>query len=195
MSKFVSIVLIFCVAIASIAQNNDNEFIIGNKIFKPNTNWFKLGQGISYHFSLKQIELNTTLAYSFKLKKQWFQAGYHVSSDRFFIKPSMQRLNDVFVAYGLRKETMHWNIAAFAGLSFAYGGTYHHSEWGIDGSETKWYKGFNQLGVFGTIDITFKPVYDMGIGISIFGSYNKRYEVAGILVHLYLSGGYKGKIE
>ncbi len=196
LKQFVYIFVSLILSVNCWSQNSDNEeFIIGNKIYKQNTNWFKVGQGISYHFSLKQVEYNSTLAYAFKFQKHWFQAGYHVSSDRFFIKPSMQRLNDLYILYGKRKESMKWNIAAFAGLSFAYGGTYHHSEWGVDGSETKWYIGFNQIGLVGMLDVTYKPVYDMGIGVSLFASFNKRYDVAGIMFHLYLSGAYKGKIE
>jgi len=185
--------IILLLPLLTLSQENE-EFILGNKIYKPYTNWFKVGQGYSYHFILDQMEYNTTIAYSFRIKNYWFQAGYHVSSDKFFIKPSMQRLNDLFFLYGIRKETNKFNLATFFGLTFAYGGTFHHAEWS-NGTLTKWYIGFNQIGLYATADITYKPVYDMGIGISIFGSFNKKYNIAGIQLHLYLSGAYKGKIE
>ncbi|MCX7862751.1 MAG: hypothetical protein N2449_07125 [Bacteroidales bacterium] len=175
-------------------QTNNDEVIIGNKIYKYNTNWFKISQGIGYHFSLGQIEYNTLLSYSFRIKKYWFQAGYHVSCDRFFIKPSMQRLNDIFLLYGKRKEFNKYNIAAFAGLSYAYGGTFHHAEWN-DGRITQWYLGFTQPGFICSIDLTYKPVFDLGIGTSLFASFNKRYNILGIQIHIFLSGAYKGKIE
>ncbi len=170
------------------------EFVLGNKIYKPYSNWLKIGQGYSYHFILSEKEFNTTIAYSFKIKKNWFQTGYHVSSDKFFIKPTMQRLNDIFFLYGFRKETHKFNFATFAGLTFAYGGTFHHAEWS-NGTLTKWYVGFNQIGVLGTVDITYKPVFDIGIGMSVFGSINKKYNVVGLQLHIFLSGAYKSKIE
>lgn len=188
----ISLLVFSCIIVAQ--ENSDEEFIIGNKIYKPNTNWFKIAQGVSYHFSMGQLEYNTLLSYSFRIKKYWFQTGYHVSSNRFFIRPSMQRLNDIFIMYGKRKETQKFNLAAFAGLSFAYGGTFHHSEW-TDGRITEWYVGFNQPGLITTLDVTFKPTYDLGVGFSAFTSLNKRYNVVGLQVHFFFSGAYKGKIE
>ncbi len=191
---FIIICLLVFSRIIVAQENSDEEFIIGNKIYKPNANWFKMAQGISYHFSLGQLEHNTLLSYSFRIKKYWFQAGYHVSSSRFFIRPSMQRLNDIFMMYGKRKETQKVNVAAFVGLAFAYGGTFHHAEWN-DGSLTEWYIGFNQPGFITTLDVTYKPIYDLGIGFSAFASVNKRYNVVGLQLHIYFSGAYQGKIE
>lgn len=192
----IRILYILCLLLVPIIAytQNDEEFIIGNRIYKANSNWFKISQGMSYHFMLGEKEYNTTLAYSFRIKNKWFRAGYHVSSDKFFIKPSMQRLNDLFFLYGIRKEANKFNISTFAGLTFAYGGTFHHAEWS-NGTLTKWYVGFNQIGLFGTVDFTFKPTYDLGIGLSLFGSVNKKYNVVGIQLHIFLSGAYKGKIE
>jgi hypothetical protein len=194
--KIITIIILFSfINILAYSQETDEEeFIIGNKIYKSETNWFKMGQGFSYHFRLKQLEYNTLLSYSFKIKKHWFQAGYHVSSDKFFIKSSLQRLNDVYLSYGRRKETKKLNLSVFAGLSFAYGGTLHHIEWNY-GQPVKWYEGFNRIGMFSNLEFTYKPVYDIGFGITLFGSLNAKYSVTGIMFHLYLSGAFKGKIE
>lgn len=188
------IFLFFNMTWLSFSQESFEEFIIGNKIYKNGSNWFKTAQGIGYHFWLKQFEYNTTFAYNIRIKKIYMQFGYHVSSDVFLTKPTLQRLNDIYLTLGLRKEKRYFNIASFGGISYAYGGTLDHTEW-KDGKMTKWYKGFSQPGLFGTVDISFKPLYDVGIGVSLYGSINKYYNVAGIQLHLYLSGAYKGIIE
>lgn len=181
-------------AFYSHAQENNEEFIIGNKIYKSGSNWFKIAQGVGFHFWLNQFEYNTSFAYNIRIKKIYTQLGYHVSSDVFLTKATLQRLNDVYLTVGLRKEKRYLNIAAFGGLSYAYGGTLDHTEW-KDGKSTKWFRGFSQPGLFGTIDISFKPLYDVGLGLSLYGSINKYYNVAGIQLHFYLSGAYKGIIE
>ncbi|MGQ9847264.1 MAG: hypothetical protein ACUVQP_07165 [Bacteroidales bacterium] len=178
----------------SFAQENNEEFIIGNKIYKNGSNWFKVAQGIGYHFWLNQFEYNTTFAYSIRIKKIYTQLGYHVSSNVFLTKPTLQRLNDIYLALGMRKEKRYFNFAVFGGVSYAYGGTLDHTEW-KDGRLTKWYRGFSQIGLYGTIDFSFKPLYDIGIGLSLYESINKYYNVAGLQLHFYLSGAYKGMIE
>ncbi|NSW44447.1 MAG: hypothetical protein HPY79_01270 [Bacteroidales bacterium] len=194
--KIFFFILFFSIAsfITFSQETQDETFIIGNKIYKKGSNWFKIGQGMGYHFWLSQIEYNTTFAYSFKVKKVYFQIGYHVSSDVFLTKPTLQRLNDFYFTVGQRKETRYFNLAAFGGISYSYGGTLDHTEW-KDGKLEKWYRGFSQPGIFGTIDLTFKPFYDIGTGISIYGSINKYYNIIGLQLHFYLSGAYKSTIE
>lgn len=186
--------LFLSISYYSLAQEKNEEFIIGNKIYKTGSNWFKIAQGVGYHVWLNQFEYNTTFAYSIRIKNIYTQIGYHVSSDVFLTKPTLQRLNDIYLTLGLRKEKRYYNLAAFGGLCYAYGGTLDHTEW-KDGKLTKWYRGFSQPGLFGTIDFSFKPIYDVGIGLSLYGSINKYYNVAGIQLHFYLSGAYKGIIE
>ncbi len=178
----------------SFAQENNEEFIIGNKIYKSGSNWFKIAQGVGFHIYLNEFEYNTTFAYTIRIKKIYTQFGYHVSSDVFLTKATLQRLNDLYLTIGLRKEKRFLNIAAFGGFSYAYGGTLDHTEW-KDGKLTKWYRGFTQPGLFGTIDFSFKPLYDVGFGLSLYGSINKYYNVLGVQLHFYLSGAYKGIIE
>lgn len=180
---------------ASAQQDSTNEeFIIGNKIYKGGSSWLKISQGMGYHFWLGQVEYNTTIAYSFRIKKLYFQFGYHVSSDKFFTKPSLQKLNDIYGCIGKRKEQKKYNLAYFIGLSYAYGATLDHREWN-NGVISNWYRGFAKPGLLGTIDYTYKLSYDIGIGLSLYGSVNPYYNVLGVQLHFYLSGAYKGQIE
>lgn len=176
----------------AIGQNDKyEEFIIGDKIYKPGSAWFKLSSGPSYNLNLETIESSSNLSYSFRVKDSYFQLGYHTSSNTFFTLRSYQKLNDLYVSYGIRRETKKTNISAFAGPSFSYGGHYFDT----DPYGRKRYKGFTQLGLIINAEYTMKIFYDLGLGISAFGSFNRNYRVIGIQVHLYLSGALKGKIN
>lgn len=172
----------------------ENEFILGNKVYRKNAPWFELGQGIGYNFYLGQKEWNTSFSYSFMLKKTYFQVGYHISSDVILIKSSMQRLNDFYLTIGKRKESRYYNFSIFAGGSYAYGGVLDHTE-RKENIVIKWYRGFSQPGLFVRSSIVFKPIYDIGFGLSLYWSVNRYYNVTGIQLQLYLSGSYKATIE
>jgi len=172
------------------------EIIIKDKLYKPGSAWFKIGIGGSYNLKLKTFEVSSMLSASFRIKDYYFQTGYHVSSDKFFIKHAYQKLNDFYIAGGFRRETLKSNICAFIGPSYAYGAFYHHSSTdSISHKEVLWYKGFNEIGLVTSIDYTYKIFYDLGIGASIYCSYNKCYSVVGIQAHVYFSGAFKGKIK
>lgn len=195
--KYILITIFTFIIVNIISAQNDTifeEFIIGNKIYKRGSNWLKISEGIGYHFSLQQVEYNTTIAYSFRIKKFYFQLGYHVSSDVFFTKPSLQKLNDIYICSGIRKEHRKADFASFVGISYAYGATFDHSEW-KNGTTSNWYRGFACPGLFITIDYTYKFTYDMGIGISTYGSINQQYNVVGLQLYFYISGAYRGQIK
>lgn len=190
------LLLLFVISVCS-AFGQDakyDEIIIKDKIYKPGSSWLKIGEGYGYHYSLKQFEPNTLISYTVRIKNAYLQGGYHVSSDKFFTQPSYQKLNDFYIAIGKRKETQNANIAAFIGPTYAYGGTLNHV---VDtgGVVQKWYRGFNALGIYGCIDYTFKIFYDLGFGISLYGSINKEYNIVGIQAHFYFSGAFKGEIK
>lgn len=174
--------------------DSTEEFLLGKNIYKPNANWLTIGQGASYNVKLNTVETNTMLAFSFHIKQHHFRIGYHTSSDKFFTEKSLQRLIDYYVTYGIRKETIHYNMALFCGFSYAYGSFYDHAAL-INNHTEKYYKGFTQPGLFGIAEFTYKILYDIGIGTSLYISCNTKYQVIGLQIHFYLSGAYKSTIE
>ena len=170
------------------------KFIIKEKIYKPGSSWLKFGTGTGFNWSRYKAENNANITVSFRIKNMYLQTGYHVSSDKFFTQRSYQKLNDLYLAPGWRRETRKSNFSIFAGPSLAYGGTFDHYSTS-NGVTSKWYRGFNQIGLFGSVEYTFKIFYDLGFGVSLYGSYNKFYKVTGIQVHFYFSGAYKGAIK
>lgn len=188
---FLPVYLFFITFIVSGQNDKYEEFIIGEKIYKEGCAWFKISSGTSYNVNLKTYESSSNLCYSFRIKDNYFQAGYHVSSNVFFTIRSYQKLNDLYVSYGLRNETKKSNVSVFAGPSFAYGGYYFDT----DTIGRKRYKGFTQVGIVVNAEYTKKIYYDLGLGISLFGSYNKNYSVIGLQFHVYFSGAFKGAIK
>ncbi len=190
--KFLLAIVIVLFANHVMGQDDKyEEFIIGEKIYKPGCGWFKLSTGTSYNIKREAYESSSNICYSFRVKNTYLQLGYHSSSDMFFTKRSSQKLNDLYISIGSRKETKKSNISVFAGPSYAYGANYFET----NTLGLKYYKAFTRLGLIANAEYTFKIFYDMGLGLSIFGSYNERYKVAGIQLHVYLSGAFKGKIE
>ncbi len=175
-----------------IAQDNKyEEIIINNKIYKPGSGWLKVGEGYSYNSSLKSNEINTIVSLSFRIKNNYLQIGYHVSSDRFISQYTYQKLNNFYIATGLRKETEKKNISFFVGPSYSYGGYLFDN----DSIGNKRYRGFSEIGFVAVADYTFKIFYDLGFGLSAYSSVNKNYTVFGIQAHFYFSGAFKGEIK
>jgi hypothetical protein len=191
---FFTLLFVFSITFAFGQNTKYDEIIIKDKIYKPGSSWLKIGEGYGFHKSINKFELNTLISGTFRIKNLYFQGGYHVSSDKFFTQPTYQKLNDFYIATGWRKETQKANITAFIGPTYAYGGTFDHA---VDtgGVVKNWYRGFSELGIYGCIDYTFKIFYDLGFGISIYGSANKEYSVVGIQAHFYFSGAFKGEIK
>jgi len=193
--NYLLLCFVFFILSASGQKERYEEFIIKDKIYKPGSSWLKFGTGMGYSWYREAIEYNTNLAVSVRIKNVYLQTGYHVSSDKFFTQRSYQKLNELYLAPGWRKETLKSNISIFAGPSFAYGGTFDHYST-LNGVITKtWYRGFNQIGLFASAEYTFKIYYDLGFGISVYTSFNKYYNVTGIQAHFYFSGAFKGEIK
>jgi len=188
---FVSILSIYFSFISHAQENKYEEIIIKNKIYKPGSGWLKFGEGFGYNTSLKSNEINTVISFSFRIKNNYFQIGYHVSSDKFLSQKTFQKLNNLYVATGLRKESDKYNISLFAGPAYSYGGYYFNT----DSLGNKRYKGFTEIGFLAIADYTFKIFYDLGFGLSLYDSINKNYNVVGIQAHFYFSGAFRGEIK
>ena len=172
-----------------IAQQ-DEEFIHKDKIYKLKNNWLTIASGASWTKNSILQEINGSIAYHFRVKKWYFNCGYHVSSDEFFLRHSLQILNDLHIGTGLRQEMLKSNFSIFAGPSYAFGSTLDH----IDYSGKYWYRRFETLGFHLEFQYTIKIFYDIGIGTSVYTSINKYYKLGGIQLHLYFSGAFKKEV-
>lgn len=165
------------------------SFKIGDKVYKTGSNWFTAGAGFGYTTNLRSQQTNFSLAYHRRYHAMYFNLGYHYSSDQFFLERPMIRLNDVHLGAGLRFELTHFNFAFFIGPSWSFGHLYDHSnDYGTD-----FYNAFHALGAHTELQFTWKFFYDLGIGTSLYGSFNKKYQVVGVQLHFYFSSAYRAK--
>lgn len=175
-----------------IFAQEEKEFIKNDAIYKRGSNWVTISSGLGYNFKLKTQETNADVSFALQAyKKLCLQSGYHLSSDEFFLNRSLQSLKDIHLGVGMRKEDSDFNYACFIGPSYSYGSYFY----GTYLMNRKLYKTFRTVGLFANAQITYKLFYDIGIGLSLYTSINKYYQIAGVQVHLYLSGAYKGKIN
>lgn len=160
----------------------------GDNVYHTGSNWFTVGYGAGLHTNKNVFNQNFSMAYHQRYHAMYFNFGWHFSGPEFFftrdrIRP-MEQLNDVHAGAGLRFEKRYYNFAFFIGPSLA-------TTWiPINESVSKIN---NQLGAHVEVQTTFKFFYDIGIGTSIYGSFNKRYQVVGIQLHMYFSNAFKMK--
>ncbi len=153
----------------------------GDNIYQTGSNWFTLGYGRGYHTNKNTENVNFSMAYHHRYKAMYFRGGFHYSGPEFFLKRGLEQLLDFHIGGGLRFEDRYYNFGFFIGPSFA-------STWVP--KEAGYSTIYAQLGAHTEIQFTFKFLYDLGIGTSLYGSFNKRYQVLGIQLHLYFSNAF-----
>ena len=82
-------------------------------------------------------------------------------------------------------------VAFFIGPSLAYGSKFYQYDPIDDENE---YIGFTKLGLYANFDYTYKISYDLGVGVSIYNSYNSEYHIYGFQIHVYFSGAFRKEI-
>ncbi len=165
-----------------------SEVKYGDNIYNKGSNWFTVGYGPSLHLNENVINYNSSLAFHWRYKAMYFNAGWHFSCPEpklFLARPRpMEQLNDIYAGAGLRFEDRWYNFAFFIGPSFAI-------TWVPESPSVT---NINyQLGAYTEAQITFKYLYDLGIGTAFYGSFNKRYQVAGVRLYFYFSNAFVTK--
>jgi hypothetical protein len=150
-----------------------------NRIYRQNASYLTMGYGAGFGFESKMIEQNMTISYHHFIKQIGLQLGYHSSSDTKIWWRSYQKLNDLYLGVGKRWETSRYNFSVFGGPSWSYG-----SFW-ITKDST--YHSFHTPGFHAEAQATYKIAYDIGVGLSVYGSINSQYSVVGAQVHLFFS--------
>jgi len=164
-----------------------NRVIYNNRIYRVNAPYVTMAYGRSLSNRTEGLDQNMTLAYHHFFNWFGMRLGYHASSDLPPWWRSYHKLNDLFFGVGTRYDKHpKWNFAIFAGPSLAYG---WYIAWS-DLYQTERSFRFMVPGVHGEAQVTFRPMYDLGIGASIYGSYNQYYSVAGAQLHLFFAMSY-----
>ena len=155
------------------------DFIYKDKLYKTGSWWMTAGHGYGYFRKLDRSQQNFNVDLTGRFRKNYFTLGYHYSGDESILYSSGERLNDIYFGYGIRKEDLKKNFYFYAGPSYAFGY--------VSVPESGYAKGFRTIGLYGELQYTQKIFYDIGLGVSVFGSTNMEYQVVGAQLHIYFS--------
>lgn len=158
-------------------------------IYRQGSNWISFGFGPSYKIGANNWNQSFSLSYHYRFRGVYFNLGWHYSTSKLIgfrpirILHQMDFLNDIHLGAGLRVEGRWHHIGFFICPSWAFSlipssDSNHSSEF------------HNNLGVVINTEIIFKYLYDMGVGVNIFGSFNKRTQLAGVQLRFYFSNAF-----
>lgn len=194
--KFQIFTILFCIFFATNLLAQDSEIFEHNRnVFKTEDRWLTFGVGGTLNTELQEREINIDLAFHQRIWKLYFQTGYHRNSDEFVYNFNMQKsnsvrvMNDLYLGTGLRISRLYSNVTFFVGPSYSYGSKLYS----VDslGNDTGII--YDALGLYTNFNFTYKLAYDLGIGVTLYDSYNKDYHVYGFRIHLYFSGAFRKK--
>lgn len=183
-------------------ENPTSEFIYKGDHFVPGSPWMTIGTGYGQNFSEQEFEPNfmVDMHYQFKDKKQCLGVGYLTSRNQFLSKGDSglfipnkyvrHSTNSLHALYGYRHELMHHNFSVFAGPGFHWG--YRHAY--TDSLGYDYHTRYNEVGLYVKLSYSYKFFYDIGAGISLWGSFCSSYQVVGFSAHIYLSSAFKRKL-
>ncbi len=188
-AKVFFLLLLLCASAKVSAQEKQRQdelkkerTIRGNR-FKVFNNYVNFGSGLGRSIESNKGWNPTAIEYNFHIKRSYFMFGYQrTDASGFLNKPKQNRMNDIHLCYGLRRETKALNIAYYGGVS---------RPWGVMNDTLS----FRTVGIYAEAQLVRKLFYDVGAGISIFGHYNKYFPLFGVRIDIFLSGAYQGKMN
>jgi len=162
---------------------SDGRILFNEKIYKENSPYLTLAYGFGNNFTQGGLEQDMMITYHHFIGDIGLGIGYHASSDIQVWMKSWHKLNDFWLGAGWRYERLRYNLSIFAGPALAYG---QYIEWDVD-EQKDLSNYFRTFGGVAEIQFTYRLLYDVGVGVSLYGSMNKLYTVAGAQVHLFFS--------
>jgi hypothetical protein len=197
------ILLLFLTASTLFGQSEidlSRDFIYKGEQYSPNSPWLSVGIGYGYNISENTWEPNFLFDTHFRIKKKFYLGvGFATSRNQFldkdgnniflphsFVKNSV---NNIHIMYGWRKIGLKNNYAFFLGPSFNWGYDYIYSD-----STGDYHKKYTEPGFYTSLQYTRKIYYDLGLGLTLWSSLNKSYQIIGLTLHIYFSSAFKRKI-
>ena len=160
----------------------DSQFVIDNKRFQYYNNWINIGIGAQQNLTYGiGLGFAGSADFNFHIKRSYFQVGAMLTGEK------MRSYNNyqAHICYGTRFEDKDVHIAGFAGISYSSGN-------GRD-SDSTYNRRYSLPGIYGEAEIVKKISYDIGLGGSLFGDWNKEQSMIGARFVLYFSGSFIGK--
>jgi hypothetical protein len=160
----------------------DSQFVIENKRFQYYNNWINIGIGAQQNLTYGiGLGFAGSADVNFHIKRSYFQVGVMLTGEKVRSYNNYQ----AHICYGTRFEDKDVHIAGFAGISYSSGN-------GRD-SDSTYNRRYQHPGIYAEAEIVKKISYDIGIGGSLFGDWNKEQSMIGARFIMYFSAAFIGK--
>ncbi len=185
---FSGVALLFSLGVNPVYSQKDSVYDRGKQLehngnlYKVYNNWISGGAGYGFSYSPDRDIFHLGLDYNFHIKWHYFRTGFFLSGRRFGDYDN----TNFHACYVLRKETIKYNFSGFAGPS-------HSSGFRWTSGKPDYKNVYREVGLLGGVQAVWKLKYDVGLGLSLIGDWNKYQSMVLLRADLYLSGAYAGK--
>lgn len=160
------------------------ELILGNSKYKTKHRFLLMGVGISGN-GLKRTDGNFGIDYHLPIKGNYYQLGLMRSKELKGLFPAnYQRIfYDLHFSMGKKIESVKMTYMALAGPSLITGRNYSNAS------------AYTTIGIHCQLQAIYKPYFDVGTGLCLYGNLNSKYSSVGIRISFFFSNAYKGKLN
>jgi hypothetical protein len=155
------------------------EILYNGKRYRLYNNYITLGPGFLNSTIRTTSQRSLGLDFIFHIRRQYFQTGVMMSGPGFGDNNNIQG----HVGYGYRRERNTLNFGGFIGPS------YHTGVEGAAGSPAVFYEAF---GVYGSVHAITKFLFDIGLGLELFGDVSQKQSMFGFKIVAFFSNAYRG---
>lgn len=184
--------LTFCIADSQEAEtkkefNPTDEVVHDNKRYRVWNNYLTFGgmPGASINSNIPTSQFAGALDFNFHIKRQYFQSGILMSGNVFGDYNNTQ----AHICWGKRIEKTRYHFAAYGGVEYSL-----FYFWAKDSVPQKFlFPARSAVGAYAAVQNIWKFKYDVGIGLTLYGSYNTSRYLYGLRMEVYFSNAYRGE--
>jgi hypothetical protein len=162
------------------------EIVHDGKRYRVWNNYLTFGgmPGASINSNIPTSQSAAALDLNFHIKKEYFQTGILMSGNTFGDYNNSQ----IHFCWGKRIERTRYNFAAFGGVDYSL-----FYLWAKDSVPARFITpARTAIGAYAAIQNYWKFKYDVGIGATVFASYNTYRYLYGLRIELFFSSAYRG---
>jgi hypothetical protein len=163
------------------------EVVYDGKRFRVWNNYITLGgmPGASINSNIPTSQFAGALDFNYHIQTNYFQTGILMSGNEFGNYNNTQ----FHMCWGKRIEKNRYHFAAFGGIDYSL-----FYWWEKDSVPARFVTpAKTAIGAYAVIQNYWKFKYDVGIGCSVFASYNTYRYLVGARIELYFSTAYRGE--
>jgi hypothetical protein len=189
-------IAVFLLVIPSVALGQEEfnprkDFLYDGDYFIPYSPYLTVGSGYGVNFNSGKVEQNFSADFHFRKGFEYlhYNVGYMVSTDYFFLEGqkmrmyrSPQRAHNFHAGLGTRYAILKHNFGGYAGLSLVRGSQIL--------SDSTYITRLGP-GIYTQLHYHWKPIYDIGLGASVYVAVSEHFQIVGLQLSIMFSGDYK----